>query len=172
MRHWHLLPAAHRRSCLCQRTSGTRGKLERRASCFEPRVVYAHFIPDTTAVSRFSYCYMARVLLSLYTPGLSRPQTSQHGRAKGHNRAPKPAVVTNRNAAPKRAAGAVKYTPECQSYLLLAGGLLQVLLSNFWTSRGHRCRPFFPPVVAFNFYRAYLEGLSNPTARRFFIECC
>ena len=24
----------------------------------------------------------------------------------------------------------------------------------FWTSRGHRCRPFFPPVVAFNFFRA------------------
>ena len=27
-------------------------------------------------------------------------------------------------------------------------------LSSFWTSRGHRCRPFFPPVLAFNFYRA------------------
>ena len=25
------------------------------------------------------------------------------------------------------------------------------LLSSFWTSRGHRCRPFFPPVLAFNF---------------------
>ena len=24
----------------------------------------------------------------------------------------------------------------------------------FWTSRGHRCRPFFPPVLAFNFYGA------------------
>ena len=24
-------------------------------------------------------------------------------------------------------------------------------LSSFWTSRGHRCRPFFPPVLAFNF---------------------
>ena len=24
----------------------------------------------------------------------------------------------------------------------------------FWTSRGHRCRPFSPPVLAFNFYRA------------------
>ena len=23
-----------------------------------------------------------------------------------------------------------------------------------WTSRGHRCRPFSPPVRAFNFYRA------------------
>ena len=27
-------------------------------------------------------------------------------------------------------------------------------LSSFWTSRGHRCRPFSPPVLAFNFYRA------------------
>ena len=26
------------------------------------------------------------------------------------------------------------------------------LLSSFWTSRGHRCRPVFPPVVAVNFY--------------------
>ena len=25
---------------------------------------------------------------------------------------------------------------------------------NFRTSRGHRCRPFFPPVLAFNFFRA------------------
>ena len=29
-----------------------------------------------------------------------------------------------------------------------------LLLSSFWTSRGHRCRPFFPPVLAFNFHRA------------------
>ena len=29
-----------------------------------------------------------------------------------------------------------------------------LLLSSFWTSRGHRCRPFSPPVIAFNFYRA------------------
>ena len=28
------------------------------------------------------------------------------------------------------------------------------LFPNSWTSRGHRCRPFFPPVLAFNFYRA------------------
>ena len=28
------------------------------------------------------------------------------------------------------------------------------LLSSFRTSRGYRCRPFFPPVLAFNFYRA------------------
>ena len=28
-----------------------------------------------------------------------------------------------------------------------------LLTSNFWTSRGHRCRPFSPPVLAFNFYR-------------------
>ena len=29
-----------------------------------------------------------------------------------------------------------------------------LLLFSFWTSRGHRCRPFFSPVLAFNFYRA------------------
>ena len=29
-----------------------------------------------------------------------------------------------------------------------------LLLSSFWTRRGHRCRPFSPPVLAFNFYRA------------------
>ena len=28
-----------------------------------------------------------------------------------------------------------------------------LLLSSFWISRGHKCRPF-PPVLAFNFYRA------------------
>ena len=33
---------------------------------------------------------------------------------------------------------------------------LTLLLSSFWTSRGHRCRPFPPPpVLAFMFYRAY-----------------
>ena len=31
---------------------------------------------------------------------------------------------------------------------------LTLLLPSFWTSRGHRCHPFFPPVLAFNFYRA------------------
>ena len=31
---------------------------------------------------------------------------------------------------------------------------LTLLHSSFWTSRGHRCRPFFPLVLAFNFYRA------------------
>ena len=31
---------------------------------------------------------------------------------------------------------------------------LTLLLSSFWTSRGHRCRPFSQPVLAFNFYRA------------------
>ena len=44
------------------------------------------------------------------------------------------------------------------------------LLSSFWTSRGPRCRPFFPQVVAFNFLSRI--GFSNPTARRFLIECC
>ena len=34
---------------------------------------------------------------------------------------------------------------------------------------GRYC-PFSPPVLAFNFYRAYI-GFSNLTAPRFFIEC-
>ena len=42
---------------------------------------------------------------------------------------------------------------------------LTLLLSSFWTSRGHRCRPFFPPVLAFNFLSRI--GFSNPTASRF-----
>ena len=28
------------------------------------------------------------------------------------------------------------------------------LFSSFLTSRGHKCRPFSPPVLAFNFHRA------------------
>ena len=34
------------------------------------------------------------------------------------------------------------------------------VLSIFWTSRGHRCSPFSPPVLAFNFYRA--QGSAIP----------
>ena len=34
------------------------------------------------------------------------------------------------------------------------------LLSSFWTSRGHRCRPFSLPALAFNFYRAW--GSATP----------
>ena len=45
-----------------------------------------------------------------------------------------------------------------------------LLSSFFWTSRGHRCRPFSPPVLAFDFLSRI--GFSNPAARRFFIECC
>ena len=40
-----------------------------------------------------------------------------------------------------------------------------LLLSSFWTSRGHRCRSFSSPVLAFNFLSRI--GFSNPTARRF-----
>ena len=29
-----------------------------------------------------------------------------------------------------------------------------LLLCSIWTSRGHKCRPFFPPVLAFIFCRA------------------
>ena len=31
---------------------------------------------------------------------------------------------------------------------------LTLVLSSFWTSRGHRCCPFFPLALAFNCYRA------------------
>ena len=37
--------------------------------------------------------------------------------------------------------------------------------TSFWTSRGHRCRPFSPPVRAFIFLLRI--GFSIPTARRF-----
>ena len=37
---------------------------------------------------------------------------------------------------------------------------LTLLLFIFWTSRGHRCRPFSPPVLAFNFYRG--QGSAIP----------
>ena len=47
------------------------------------------------------------------------------------------------------------------------------LFSSSWTNRGHRCRPFSPPVLAFNFLQFLSRrGSSNPTACRFFIECC
>ena len=38
---------------------------------------------------------------------------------------------------------------------------LTLLLSSFWTSRGHTCRPFSPPFLAFNFYRAYMVQQSH-----------
>ena len=44
------------------------------------------------------------------------------------------------------------------------------LLSSLWASRGHRCRPCSPPVLAFIYLSCI--GFSNPTTRRFFIECC
>ena len=42
----------------------------------------------------------------------------------------------------------------------------------FWTSRGHRCRPFFPPVVL-PLILQFLSriGFRNSSARRFFMEC-
>ena len=35
----------------------------------------------------------------------------------------------------------------CVSILFLLFFFLTLLRSSFWTSRGHRCRPFFPPVL-------------------------
>ena len=47
---------------------------------------------------------------------------------------------------------------------------LTLVLSSFWTSRGHRCRPFSPPILlAFNFYRA--QGSAIPLLVDFSIEC-
>ena len=47
---------------------------------------------------------------------------------------------------------------------------LTLLLSSFWTSRGHRCRPFLPPGSYLQFLSRI--GFSSPAARRFFIERC
>ena len=45
------------------------------------------------------------------------------------------------------------------------------ILSSFWTSRdGHRCRPPLLPGSCLQFLSRI--GSSNPTVRRFFIECC
>ena len=41
-----------------------------------------------------------------------------------------------------------------RSLLFFGGGFHTHVLSSFGTSRGHRCRPLFPPALAFNFYRA------------------
>ena len=38
---------------------------------------------------------------------------------------------------------------------------LKLLLSSFWTSCGHRCRPFSPPVLAFNFFIAHMVQQSH-----------
>ena len=57
-----------------------------------------------------------------------------------------------------------------------------LLLSSFWTSRGHRCRPFSPPVLAFNFYRAkgsaipllvdFSSNVANSRSRAFRKSIC
>ena len=47
---------------------------------------------------------------------------------------------------------------------------LLLMLSSFWTSRGHRRRPFPPPGSCLQFLSRI--GFGNPSARRFFIECC
>ena len=47
--------------------------------------------------------------------------------------------------------GGPRYYSDSASFFFL---FLTLLLSSFWTSRGHRCRPFSPPVLAFNCHRA------------------
>ena len=39
---------------------------------------------------------------------------------------------------------------------------LTLLHSNFSTRRGHRCRPFSPPVLAFDFYRVQGPAIPLP----------
>ena len=38
-----------------------------------------------------------------------------------------------------------------RGYIYIYIFFFTLLLSSFWTGRGHRCRPFSPPVLAFNF---------------------
>ena len=45
-------------------------------------------------------------------------------------------------------------------FFFLVFDFCTLLLSSFWTSRGHRCRPFPAPVLAFYFYRA--QGSAIP----------
>ena len=52
------------------------------------------------------------------------------------------------------------WSSEMQSLFFFLFVVYTLLLSSFWTSRGHRCRPFSPHVLAFNFYRA--EGSAIP----------
>ena len=57
-----------------------------------------------------------------------------------------------------------------------------LLHSSFWTSRGHRCRPFSPPVLASKFYRAQGSGvpllvdlsssIANPSSRAICKSIC
>ena len=56
----------------------------------------------------------------------------------------------------KISASSQQYLVELVSilYTFLFLSFLTLVLPSSWTSRGHRCRPFFPPVLAFNFYRA------------------
>ena len=65
---------------------------------------------------------------------------------------------------------AVGFACYCCSAGYFFFSLLTLLLSSFWTSRGHRCRPFSPPGFCLQFLSRI--GFSNPTARRFFIEGC
>ena len=44
-----------------------------------------------------------------------------------------------------------------------------VVLSSFWTSRGHTCRPFPPPVRAFIFIA---HRIQHSLCSSIFIECC
>ena len=48
-------------------------------------------------------------------------------------------------------------------YSLYTYFFFTLLLPSFWTSRGHRCRPFFPPILAFNFYRARVQQSHCPS---------
>ena len=55
--------------------------------------------------------------------------------------------------------------PEITTYILHSTWYLffrTLVLSSFWTSRGHRCRPFPPPVLAFIFIAHSHKGSAIP----------
>ena len=95
-------------------------------------------------------------LLMFYRMKSRRGHWMSMGRmTNAHARTKQSTILTSKRLAP----------PAVFIFLFLA-----LLLSSFWTSRGHKCRPFSPPVLAFSFLSRI--GFSNLTARRFFIECC
>ena len=57
-----------------------------------------------------------------------------------------------------------------------------ILLSSLWTGCGHRCRPFFPLVLSFDFYRAkgsaiallvgFSSSVANSRSRAFRTSIC
>ena len=89
---------------------------------------------------------------AIRTGGGEPPRLLQIGVGKGMARLIGPVVFATARVA--------SVTISSVENLLIMGGCVvnaffhSLLPSSFWTSRGRRCRPFFPPVFAFRFYRA------------------